>query len=87
MKMLHNNVLLTEAEQSTTTAGGIILTADIDKAVKPGVVLSVSESVASILPELVVGAEVYLDWKESMPVTIDGQKAAIVDAKNIKCVI
>ena len=45
MKMLHNNVLLTEAEQSTTTAGGIILTGDIDKAVKPGIVLSVSERV------------------------------------------
>jgi len=87
MKMLHNNVLLTEAEQSTTTAGGIILTADIDKAVKPGIVLSVSETVASIMPELMVGVEVYLNWKESMPVTIDGQKAAIIDAKHIKCII
>jgi len=87
MKMLHNNVLVTESEGEKTTAGGIILTADIDKSVKPAVVLGVSVAVAMSHPDLSIGAEVYLDWKESMPITVKGQKAAIVKVDNIKAVL
>ena len=87
MQMLHRNVLVAATEQENTTAGGIILTGDIDKAIKPGVVLSVSTSVAVSHPELHSGAEVYLEWKESMPITVKGKKAAIIHVDHIKAVL
>ena len=89
MKMLHNNVLVAETEEGTdkVTAGGIILTADIDKAIKPGVVLSSSVSVATAWPELSVGKEVYLDWTKAMAITVQGKKAAIVDVQHIRAIV
>ncbi len=87
MRMLHNNVLVTEAKQESKSAGGIILTKDIDKAVKPAVVLGASVAVATAHPELSIGTEVYLDWKESMPITVNGEKAAIVHINNIKAIL
>jgi len=89
MKMLHNNVLIAEKDEGVDkmTAGGIILTADIDKAIKPGVVISSSVAVASAFPELSAGSEVYLDWKEAMAITVQGKKGAIVDVKYIRAII
>ena len=89
MKMLHNNVLIAEIDEGTDkrTAGGIILTADIDKAIKPGVVLSSSVAVATAFPELSVGQEVYLDWSKAMAITVQGKKAAIVDVQFIRAIV
>ena len=87
MKMLHNNVLVTEAQKEAKTAGGIILTGDVDKAIKPGIVLGVSVAVANAFPDLTIGTEVYLEWKESMPITVKGEKAAIVKIDNIKAIL
>ena len=85
--MLGSNVLVTELEAPSTTAGGIILSgAEIDKASKPAIVLSVSLEVAN-QGDLSVGNEVYLKWHESMPVTIDGKKAAIIHVDHIKAII
>ena len=87
MKMLHNNVLVTEAQKEAKTAGGIILTGDVDKSIKPGIVLGVSVAVANAFPDLTIGTEVYLEWKESMPITVEGEKAAIVKIDNIKAIL
>ena len=89
MKMLHRNVLVAEIEEGVdkVSTGGIILTADIDKAIKPGVVLSSSISVANDFPELSVGQEVYLDWKEAMAITVQGKKGAIVDVQHIRAIV
>tara|TARA_B110000858_G_scaffold198375_1_gene264368 strand:- start:841 stop:1104 length:264 start_codon:yes stop_codon:yes gene_type:complete len=87
MKMLHNNVLVTEAQKEAKTAGGIILTSDVDKSIKPGIVLGVSVAVANAFPDLTIGTEVYLEWKESMPITVKGEKAAIVKIDNIKAIL
>lgn len=87
--MLHNNVLVAEAQKESTTAGGIILTGDIDKAVKPAVVLGVSVAVANAHPELSIGTEVYINWKESMPITIPklNEKAAIINIDHVKAIL
>tara|TARA_R110002074_G_scaffold161866_1_gene320218 strand:+ start:740 stop:1015 length:276 start_codon:yes stop_codon:yes gene_type:complete len=89
MKMLHNNVLIAEKDEGVdnVTAGGIILTADIDKAIKPGVVISCSLAVANAFPELSSGSEVYLDWKEAMAITVQGKKGAIVDVQHIRAIV
>ena len=87
MRMLHNNVLVAEAQKESTTAGGIILTGDIDKAVKPAVVLGVSVAVANAHPELTIGTEVYINWKESMPITIKNEKAAIINIDHVKVIL
>jgi|TARA_B110000977_G_C11024091_1_gene472497 co-chaperonin GroES (HSP10) len=87
MKMLGLNVLVTESEAPTQTAGGIILSgAEIDKASKPGIVLSMSLDVAN-QGNLEVGQEIYLKWSEAMPVTIEGKKAAILHVDHIKAII
>jgi co-chaperonin GroES (HSP10) len=50
MKMLQGNVLVTEVEKETTTAGGIILTdpGKLDKATQPGLVLAISPEVEEL---------------------------------------
>jgi len=83
MKMLGNNVLVTETEKEQASAGGIILTESIDKGSKPGLVLSVAEGVTKVKP----GQRVYLSWPEAMPVNVDGKAAAIIDAEHIKAIV
>ena len=84
MKMLGNNVLIAEVEKEETTASGIILTEAIDKGSKPGLVLAVSNAALS---KVMTGNRVFLDWSKSMPVTIDGNAAVIIDAEHIKAII
>jgi len=84
MKMLGNNVLIAEVEKEETTASGIILTESIDKGSKPGLVLAVSNAALS---KVMTGNRVFLDWSKSMPVTIDGNAAVIIDAEHIKAII
>ena len=83
MKMLGNNVLLTEVEKETKTAGGIILTGDTSKAVKPGLVLAVGIDAVHIP----LGKRVYVEWTGAMPIDYEGQRACIVPASKIKAVI
>ena len=40
MKMIGNNVLISEVQKENASAGGIILTEAIDKGSKPGLVLA-----------------------------------------------
>ena len=42
MKMIGNNVLISEVQKENTSAGGIIMTGETDKGSKPGLVLAVS---------------------------------------------
>ena len=84
MKMIGNNVLVSEVQKDNTSAGGIILTDTIDKASKPGLVLAVS---TGALGPLMSGQRVFLDWSKSMPVNVDGKAAVIIDAEHIKAII
>ena len=84
MKMIGNNVLVSEVQKDNTSAGGIILTDTIDKASKPGLVLAVS---TEDLGPLMSGQRVFLDWSKSMPVNVDGKAAVIIDAEHIKAII
>jgi len=88
MKMLQGNVLVTEVEKETTTAGGIILTdpSKLDKATQPGLVLAISPEVQE-LGTINQGDQVYLTWTESQPINVDGKKAAIVHYSHIKAVL
>ena len=84
MKMLGNNVLVTEVQKEATTAGGIILSADVKQtASEPGIILSVGPEAT----HLNKGDTVYLSWDKSMPVRIGGQDAAIIAAEHIKAVL
>ena len=84
MKMIGNNVLISEVQKDNTSAGGIILTEAIDKGSKPGLVLAVS---TEALGPLMSGQRVFLDWSKSMPVNVDGKAAVIIDAEHIKAII
>lgn len=84
MKMLGNNVLITEVQEENQSSGGIILTESIDNASKPGLVLSVS--LGAVGP-LMSGQRVFLDWSKAMAVNVDGKAAVIIDAEHVKAVI
>ena len=84
MKMLGNNVLVTEVQKENESAGGIILTGETDKGSKPGLVLAVS---TGALDKVMTGNRVFLDWSKSMPVNVDGNAAVIIDADHIKAII
>ena len=61
MKMLGNNVLVTEVQKESQSAGGIILTENIDNTSKPGLVLAVS---TRALDKVMTGQRVFLDWSK-----------------------
>ena len=84
MKMLGNNVLITEVQEENQSSGGIILTESIDNASKPGLVLSVS--LGAVGP-LMSGQRVFLDWSKAMAVNVDGKAAVIIDAEHVKAII
>ena len=83
MQSLGKNVLLTEVEKETKTAGGIILTGETSKAVKPGLVLGVGDLVLNIP----VGHRVYVEWDGAMPLDSKGERACIVDSSKVKAVL
>jgi len=84
MKMIGNNVLVSEVQKENKSAGGIIMTGETDKGSKPGLVLAVS---TEALGPLMSGNRVFLDWSKSMPVNVDGKAAVIIDAEHIKAII
>mgnify|MGYP006156131249 CR=1 FL=1 len=84
MKMIGNNVLISEVQKENTSAGGIIMTGETDKGSKPGLVLAVS---SGALGPVMTGNRVFLDWSKSMPVNVDGKAAVIIDVEHIKAII
>lgn len=86
MKLLRNNVLVTEIEKEETTVGGIILSSgtELDKGQQPGLVLAVGGDAS---PHIETGKRIFLDWSQSMPVTVDGKAAVIISDEFIKAVI
>lgn len=86
MKVLHDNVLVTEdTQKETTTAAGLILSADIQTGNKPGRVIAFGEELAD--SGLYPDAKVYLKWSEAMPVELDGLKCGVVKYEHIKLIV
>lgn len=83
MKVLHDNVLVTEANKEEERPSGIILSKDISSGHKAAVVIAAGEIVEGIKPT----DKVYLDWSKAMPVELDGLKCAVVSFRDIKLVI
>ena len=84
MKMLADNVLVTEVPTEEKSSGGIILTESIDNASKPGLVLSVGSGANGSIKR---GQRVFLDWSKSMPVNVEGNAAVIVHSEHVRAII
>ena len=84
MKMIGTNVLITETEKEATTAGGIILSGDVSKGSKPGLVLAFSDEAKGVLNK---GDRVFLDWSKALPVDVEGKAGAIIDLEHIRAVL
>ena len=84
MKMLADNVLITEIPTESQSAGGIILTESIDNASKPGLVLSVGSAANGLIKK---GKRVFLEWDKAMPVNIEGKAAVIIKSEYIRAII
>ena len=82
LEMIGSKVLVTEATQESTSAGGIILQGAVSKAAKPGLVLAVGPEAT----HLKAGDRVYLKWPEAMAVDVDNKAAAIIDMAHILAV-
>jgi co-chaperonin GroES (HSP10) len=86
MKVLHDNVLVTEdTQKETTTAAGLILTTDITSGNKPARVIAFGDELveSGLYPD----AKVYLKWSEAMPVELDGLKCGVVKYEHIKLIV
>ena len=84
MKMLADNVLVTEVPTEEKSSGGIILTESIDNASKPGLVLSVGLGANGSIKN---GQRVFLEWDKAMPVNIEGKAAVIIKSEYIRAII
>lgn len=82
MKVLHDNVLVTEHKKDSTTSAGIILQSDLATGHKPAAIIAFGEKVSG----LAAGNIVYLDWTKALPVELDGLKCAVVKFEDIKLV-
>ena len=82
LEMIGTQVLVTEATQENTSAGGIILQGAVSKAAKPALILAVGPEAK----HLQAGDRVYLKWPEAMPVDVDNKAAAIIDMAHILAV-
>jgi co-chaperonin GroES (HSP10) len=85
IKMIGEQILVAAAPKEQTTAGGIILSADVKTtASEPGVVLAVGPDVKE---PIVQGATIYLEWTKSLPVRINGQDAVMISSEYVKAVM
>lgn len=84
MKMLADNVLVTEVPSESKSTGGIILTESIDNASKPGLVLAVGSGANG---QIQPGQRVFLEWGEAMPVNVEGKAAVIIKSEYIRAII
>lgn len=87
MRVVGNNVLVTQAEQESTSAGGIILQSEIATGNKPAIVIACGNGEEVTKMQLVAENKVYLDWSKSMPVELDGLKCAVIDCFHIKLIV
>lgn len=87
MKVLGNNILVTEAAKEEQTSGGIILQNDIATGNKPAVVLATSGSISVAEAGLVPKQKVYLDWTKAFAVELEGVKCAVVDVEFVKLIV
>ena len=84
MKMLADNVLVTEVPTEEKSSGGIILTESIDNASKPGLILAVGSGANGLLKS---GQRVFLEWDKAMPVNVDGNAAVIIKSEYVRAII
>lgn len=83
MRVLHDNVLVTEADAGEqTTDSGLIIQGRSTTGHKPAVVIACGEDV-----DLNPNDKVYLDWTKAMPVELDGLKCGVIKFEEIKLVI
>lgn len=74
-----NNVLLREIKKEMKTDGGIILTRDVETGHAPALVEAVGPECKYVKP----GDIVYVNWKESLPVTTDGVQGVLISEENV----
>jgi len=84
MKMLADNVLVTEVPTEEKSSGGIILTESIDNASKPGLVLAVGSGANGLIKS---GQRVFLEWDKAMPVNVEGKAAVIIKSEYVRAII
>ena len=82
LEMIGSKVLVTEATQESTSAGGIIVQGAVSKASKPALILAVGPEAT----HLKAGDRVFLEWPKAMPVDVDNKAAAIIDMAHILAV-
>jgi len=86
MRVLHNNVLVTQQkEQETTTASGLILSAVKPSGHKPAQVIGMSIEIAQ-KNTLKAGDVIMFDWGKAIAVELDGVQCAVVDYDDIKLI-
>ena len=86
MQVLNNNVLVAQdTAKETTTASGLILTADTSTGQKPAIVVGMSLEIAN-KKTIKAGDKIYFDWSKAMAVTLDGQQCAVIDYDEIKLI-
>lgn len=86
MKVLHNNVLVTEKkEQDTTTSSGLIISGVKPTGHKPATVIGMSIEVAEH-QTISAGSTIYFDWGKAMAVELDGVQCAVIDYDDIKLI-
>lgn len=87
MKVLHNNVLVTQQkDQDTTTASGLIISGVKPTGHKPAKVISMSLEVAQLMT-ISAGSTVYFDWSKAMAVELDGLQCAVIEYDDIKLIV
>jgi co-chaperonin GroES (HSP10) len=87
MKVLGNNILVTEAGREEQSSGGIILQNDLATGNKPAIVLATSGSILVAEAGIVPKQKVYLDWTKAFAVELEGVKCAVVDVEFVKLII
>lgn len=84
MRVLHDNVLVTEHKQENTTESGLIISGSKTTGHKPAIVIAVGPQVeGGIVPQ----SKVYLDWSKALPIELDGVKCGVVKYEDIKLVV
>jgi co-chaperonin GroES (HSP10) len=81
MKALNDYVIVIEdsRKKENKTAGGIIMTTEVETGHKPALILGVGPNVYSVKP----GQRCFLKWNEAMPFTDEDQKMAAVKEEAI----
>ena len=78
MKPRKNYVLVGEVAEEMKTESGIILTRSMDKGSKPGKVMAVGPDA-----DVEIGSEVALNWKEGLPITVQGTQMILISEEHI----